>query len=228
MWYHCYHSKRYPVINFVHIDDAIEIKNESVNESFQEAPNANSTAIGSVQRNHNQTIHSSRTTSHNPIGNSNSRCNDECQSVECSSYSVGHVSHIPRTPPTPGTYTIPKIFNKSIGTEKNDEDIFGMIKLKDTDVCYTSGTIEWVGRKRSFPINSGFKILNKRHSEPAVKIKRLNKTYTKDIDGIRECECADVLPTVNAIVDHLNALHEAVDLVDLRLSTLENTITKND
>ncbi|XP_034825186.1 POC1 centriolar protein homolog A-like [Maniola hyperantus] len=229
MWYHCYHSKRYPVTNFVHIDNAVEITNDSVrNVSFQEgAPNANSTTIESVWQSEDHG--SLRPNSQNLNGNAQSH--GECQSTECSAYSVGHVSHIPRTPPTPGTYTIPNFFNKSIETEKQNEGIFGMIKLGDNDVCYTSGTIEWVGRKRSFPINSGFKILsqsNEQHESVVKKVRKLNTTYTSGVDKIRECDCADVLPTVNAMVEHLNALHEAVDLVDLRLNTLEDTVSKNE
>jgi hypothetical protein len=103
-----------------------------------------------------------------------------------------------------------------------------MIKLKETDVCYTSGTIEWVGRKRTYPLNSGFKIINEspKLSEPVLKkMKNINSSNTQKV---RECDCADVLPTVNAIVDHLNALHEAVDIVDLRLNTLEDTLSKNE
>ncbi|XP_039746238.1 POC1 centriolar protein homolog A-like [Pararge aegeria] len=237
-WYQCYHSKKYPVTNFVHIDNAIEITNNLVrNESFEVgAPNANSTTIESMWQSENRTSSKPNSAtvgnSQNVLGPLNSQRHSEGKSAEFSSYSVGHISHIPRTPPTPGTYTVPKIISKSIGIEKNNEDIFGMIKLGDNDVCYTSGAIEWVGRKRSFPINSGFKIIsqtNRQISEPAVKkVRRLNTTYTNGLDKIKECDCADVLPTVNAIVDHLNALHEAVDLVDLRLNTLEDAISKND
>lgn len=72
---------------------------------------------------------------------------------------------MPRTPPSPATYTIPSIINKSVRIEKNRENIFGMIKLGNDDICYTSGTIEWVGRKRSFPINSGFKIISQNQSD---------------------------------------------------------------
>lgn len=152
---------------------------------------------------------------------------------ESEDYSVGHISHIPRKPPTPSTYTIPSCVNKSFVKEHGtDEDLFGMIKLKDNDVCYTSGSIEWVGRKRNYPLNSGFKVINessRQGNESCHKrLRRLDKTFTLGDDNkIKECDCADVLPTVNAIVDHLNALHEAVDLVDLRLNNLEDNIEKN-
>lgn len=156
----------------------------------------------------------------------------EYSSMDCSLHSVGHVSHIPRIPPSPTTYTLPSILDKSkrsIGTcgGRNglDDDLFGMIKLKENDVCYTSGTIEWVGRKRSFPINSGFKLINDEFDAQAKKIKKVNSN-TCDIHKDIECNCPDVLPTVNAMVDHLNALHEAVDLVDLRLNTLEDVLSK--
>lgn len=160
-------------------------------------------------------------------------CPSDLRSCDCLSNSVGHMSHIPRTPPSPATYTIPSFMptnNRSIGTAtycQFEEDLFGMIKLKENDVCYTSGTIEWVGRKRTYPINSGFKILNDTQpgNEPFRKMKKFEKSCKDDKTG--DCDCPDVLPTVNAIVDHLNALHEAVDLVDLRLNTLEGTHKKN-
>lgn len=153
------------------------------------------------------------------------------------SHSVSYYSHIPRpVPPRPGTYTIPSIISRTIGTvmegDEEDDDMFGLIKLKNKDICYTSGTIEWVGRKRSFPINSGFKILDDQlgpDNEPLwKKSKRFDKSKLYGADNSEECECADVLPTVNALVDHLNALHEAVDIVDLRLNTLEGVLSKND
>lgn len=152
----------------------------------------------------------------------------------CPSHSVGHISHIPRSgPPKPGTYTVPSIISKTVGTEMKDDqedDMFGLIKLRNKDVCYTSGTIEWVGRKRTFPINSGFKVLDDSPGPGPLwkKTKRLNKSNLCGVDNFEECECADVLPTVNALVDHLNALHEAVDIVDLRLNTLESVMCTND
>lgn len=202
--------------------------------SFHEEPNANSTMIDAS--------HKSPTVLSTSLAGSSRFSAPLNSSVRFDApvdegYSVGHMSHIPRTPPSPATYTIPSIpsiIDKSIGTViHKDEDLFGMIKLKENDVCYTSGTIEWVGRKRTFPINSGFKILHDPHShsisEPALKkVKRLNKTFTSGVNKTEECDCADVLPTVNAIVDHLNALHEAVDLVDLRLNTLEDTLSKSE
>lgn len=236
IWYQCYHSTKYPVISFEHVDNPEIIEDSIRNSSFHSShPNANSTMIDSQQQSQNQT---SLQPSSLPIDHSRRVFNQtlsephrECQSVECSSYNVGHISHIPRTPPSPATYTIPTMINQSMGVEKNEEDIFGMIKLGDNDVCYTSGTIEWVGRKRNFPINSGFKTLNpnqKDMNQPFTKKIKLNKTFTSGRNRIKECDCADVLPTVNAIVDHLNALHEAVDLVDLRLNTLEGVITRDD
>lgn len=153
----------------------------------------------------------------------NQNTHRECNTDECSSYSVGNISHIPRIPPNPATYSIPSIMEKT--TKNNSEDLFGMVKLKENDVCYTSGTIEWVGRKRNFPINSGFKIIKDNDCnkiEPLMKkMKTFDKTCNSGLD--KDCDCADVLPTVNAIVDHLNALHEAVDLVDLRVANLEET-----
>lgn len=151
----------------------------------------------------------------------------------CLSHSVGHISHIPRCgPPKPGTYTVPSILSRTIGTEiKSDqEDMFGLIKLKNKDVCYTSGTIEWVGRKRTFPINSGFKVLDDSPGPGPLwkKSKRFDKSNLCGVNNYEDCECADVLPTVNALVDHLNALHEAVDIVDLRLNTLESVMSTND
>ncbi|XP_026491332.1 POC1 centriolar protein homolog A-like [Vanessa tameamea] len=236
IWYQCYHSTKYPVTTFVHIDNVPELSVDSFNHNLQEsAPNAHGTMIESSQQSQNQG--SSRLTfaplnnSARIDDNSNMQRHGEDQSGEYSSYSVGHISHIPRTPPSPATYTIPSIHNKSTRTDKNDEDIFGMIKLGNDDVCYTSGTIEWVGRKRSFPLNSGFKTISQNEThlhEPLIKkIKTLNKTYVSGISKIKECDCADILPTVNAIVDHLNALHEAVDIVDLRLNSLEDVITNN-
>lgn len=236
-WYKCYHSVKYPITTFVHVDDELDVPEPGRLSSLQE-PNANSTLIEpsehtptnmTSQRTNNTSnkslpTHSTRFTPNSPV-------HTESQSGEYS-YSVGHISHIPRIPPSPATYTIPSFINKCIGTEHDsEEDIFGMIKLKENDVCYTNGTIEWVGRKRSFPINSGFKILNeidRPSNEPRLKkSKRFDKSFTNGLNKIKECECADVLPTVNAIVDHLNALHEAVDLVDLRLGTLEDVMSKN-
>lgn len=158
-------------------------------------------------------------------------------SVNCSMNSVGDMSHIPRIPPCPTTYTLPSLLEKSMGSGTtmskggcgeghSDDVLFGMIKLKENDVCYTSGTIEWVGRKRSFPINSGFKLINEQVHTQAKKMKKLNTNYTCEMHKDTDCNCPDVLPTVNAMVDHLNALHEAVDLVDLRLNTLEDVLSK--
>lgn len=230
-WYLCYHSAKYPVTTFVHLDDEPTI-DDSRNTGFEE-PGANSTFI-------NATGHT-RTNSVKP-----STCSGSCMNVTQNSSnqnisglewpsdpsdSVGHISHIPRNPPTQTTITIPTLADKSQATFMNhDEDLFGMIKLKDNDVCYTSGSIEWVGRKRSYPINSGFKVINepfRQSNEPThKKMKSLDKTYTVSTEKIKDCDCADVLPTVSAIVDHLNALHEAVDIVDLRLNTLEDVAGK--
>lgn len=230
MWYLCYHSNKYPEVSFVHLDDASG-NQESVKITSFEEPNANSTLLNSVDP-HVRVVPTTRSFSSSGIQfvGSNLSMHNEWPSDEHSSYDVGHISHIPRKPPTPTTYTLPSI-NKSVVTELNhEEDLFGMIKLKDNDVCYTSGSIEWVGRKRSYPINSGFKIINeslRQGNEPLLKrTKRLDKTFTFH-DSTRDCNCADVLPTVNAIVDHLNALHEAVDIVDLRLNTLEDGFAKN-
>ncbi|XP_060800798.1 POC1 centriolar protein homolog A [Amyelois transitella] len=218
-WYLCYHSSKYPVTTFVYLDDIADTG------SFQE-PAANSTVISHK--------------SDEQIGFNKSSPRVDLSSVSehesgQSSYSVGHISHIPRPPPSRTTYTIPSIIDKSIGTDtviqKEEEDLFGMIKLKENDVCYTSGTIEWVGKKRSFPINSGFKLLgdSRLGNEPLLKKhKSMNKTFTCGVSSkVKECDCADILPTVNAIVDHLNALHEAVDLVDLRINTLEDALSKD-
>lgn len=159
-------------------------------------------------------------------------CNPLLNSSRCLSHNVGHISHIPRVgPPKPGTYTVPSIVSRTIGTEMRDEqedDMFGLIKLKNKDICYTSGTIEWVGRKRNFPINSGFKLLDDSQGPLWKKSKKFDKSNLYGPDNCEECECADVLPTVNALVDHLNALHEAVDIVDLRLNTLESVMSTND
>ncbi|CAK1544694.1 unnamed protein product [Leptosia nina] len=208
IWYQCYHNTKYPVTTFLHVEDV----NETVvsNDYSIQGPNAHSTLLGSPQ-----------------LTQVNVSYEKECPSGVCSN-NIGDMSHIPRTPPIPANYTIPSILHKSVGTYDN-ENIFGIIKLGDNDVCYTSGTIEWVGRKRSFPINSGFKILNKSHTQPFLKrTKKHNTTFTIDKEKIKECDCADVLPTVNAIVDHLNALHEAVDIVDLRLNTIEDGMGNND
>ena len=156
----------------------------------------------------------------------------ECSANDCSLHSVEHVSHTPRIPPSPTTYTLPSVLDKSVGSVGTicgggiGDNLFGMIKLKENDVCYTSGTIEWVGRKRSFPINSGFKLMNGQLDTPVKKIQKLDATYSCDMHRDTDCNCPDVLPTVNAMLDHLNALHEAVDLVDLRLNTLEDVLSK--
>ncbi|XP_073967182.1 proteome of centrioles 1 [Choristoneura fumiferana] len=248
IWYLCYHSSKYPATTFSHIDSPVSTCG-SRSPSFQEHPRANSTLrdgspsckTGSCSKNSSNPLNISG--KHSLPNKSQLRSGS--QSAECSSYSVGHISHIPRTPPTPTTYTIPSIGENTDGngtkvngtgytntTCAHKEDLFGMIKLREHDVCYTSGTIEWVGRKRSFPINTGFKLINesqKQSNEPLLKkVKRLDKTYTCNVsNNMKDCDCADVLPTVNAIVDHLNALHEAVDLVDLRINTLEDTLCKD-
>lgn len=148
----------------------------------------------------------------------------DCSKESSSFHSVGHMCHIPRIPPSPTTYTLPSL-NKSFGPCGQEEDMFGMIKLKDNDVCYTSGTIEWVGRKRTYPANSGFKIINDPLTDlHCKKARKLDETFGQVQK--KDCDCTDVLPTVNAIVDHLHALHEAVDLVDLRLNTLEDVMSK--
>lgn len=225
--------------NFVQIDDAHESTRES---SFQE-PKANSTLLDSSNSRSQSKRESTPLTSfYRRNTPRKSAHNSTCQSHGCLTNSVGHMSHIPRTPPSPGTYTVPSIMSNSVRTEyqhddnltmegdiEAGEDMFGMIKLKENDVCYTSGTIEWVGRKRGYPINSGFKILNEihRHEPLLKKMRPLDNTFTCGVDKLKECDCADVLPTVNAIVDHLNALHEAVDLVDLRLTTLEDVMSNS-
>ncbi|XP_053599933.2 POC1 centriolar protein homolog A-like [Plodia interpunctella] len=236
-WYLCYHSMIYPVTTYIshdYFDDRVDLG------SFQE-PSANSTMISSSSKSSQRGVHLSPSPHGTVQSNKSSRLNLSSiseQENEQNSYSVGHISHIPRPTPSRTTYTIPSIVNNSIGVTTTDEtggsihkegDLFGMIKLKENDVCYTSGTIEWVGKKRSFPINSGFKIINDTQSnEPFVKRhKNMNKTYTCGLDNTKECDCADVLPTVNAIVDHLNALHEAVDLVDLRINTLEDVMSND-
>lgn len=211
MWYRCYHSNKYPVTTFLHLDDVNEALDSMVNI---EEPNAHSTLLESAHPSH-------------PVLSSSQKT---YPSDECSNY-VGDISHIPRTPPIPATYSIPSIINKSVGTYDDSENIFGMIRLSASDVCYTNGTIEWVGRKRSFPINSGFKILNDHNTygEPYLKkVRKTNRTFTLANEKFKECDCANILPTVNAIVDHLNALHEAVDIVDLRLNTIEGVIGKNE
>ncbi|KAJ0179537.1 hypothetical protein K1T71_005249 [Dendrolimus kikuchii] len=226
IWYLCYHSIKYPVTEFVHMDNPLNVSDRG---SELPEPSAHSTVI------EESNVHISPVTSHRSVREGstphlvprNVSMYTECDHIDCSSYNVGHINHIPRVPPSPATYIIPSIMEKSAMTEFFPQDLFGMIKLKENDVCYTSGTIEWVGRKRNYPINSGFKLMNDNDEcrrEPFVKkIKRLDKTTKCKLNKIKECDCADVLPTVNAIVDHLNALHEAVDLVDLRLGNLEET-----
>ncbi|XP_047518104.1 uncharacterized protein LOC125058109 [Pieris napi] len=213
MWFRCYHSDMYPIKTILHLDNDNEVLDTI--DNIQE-PNAHSTILESAHPSTNVSLSASRKT---------------CPSGECSN-NIGDISHLPRTPPVPGTYTIPSIMNKSVGTNDETENLFGMIKLTASDVCYTNGTIEWVGRKRSFPINSGFKILKDNkifHGEPVLKkVRKINSTFTIANEKFKECDCADVLPTVNAIVDHLNALHEAVDIVDLRLNTLEDVIGRNE
>lgn len=59
-------------------------------------------------------------------------------------------------------------------------------------------------------------------------MKRKKDQYIHGASNVKECDCADVLPTVNAIIDHLNALHEAVDIVDLRLNTVEDVVGRNE
>lgn len=149
--------------------------------------------------------------------------------IDLPSFVTSDLSHIPRSPPTQKTYTIPSLLND------DHNQFYGMIALKEDDVCYTSGTIEWVGKKRNFPLNSGFKLLRdkRKHSdeEPLHKkgrVTNINQFSSVGVSNIKECDCADILPTVNAIVDHLNALHEAVDIVDLRLNTLEDVVHEND
>lgn len=138
-WYRCYHSSKYPIITFDHIENDHLIESRV---NFTDAPNANSTMIEPRDQN---ILNASRIA---------------LPSDESLSNSVGHISHIPRTPPTPATFSIPSMMNRTISLNPTEEDIFGMIKLGQNDICYTSGTIEWVGRKRCFPINCGFKILN--------------------------------------------------------------------
>ncbi|XP_050672275.1 uncharacterized protein LOC126970429, partial [Leptidea sinapis] len=204
-WYQCYHSSTYPITKFMQMDTVNESVGSVVNTN--KSPMAHSTLMESIP--------------------SEDSTNDSRIPTEYS-YSVGHISHIPRIPPTPTTFTIPSVLNAN-KSDSNEDPIFGMIKLGGNDVCYTSGTIEWVGRKRTFPLNTGFKILDK-HTDATEnlpkKVRKTNVTFIHE-GGSKDCECADVLPTVNAIVDHLNALHEAVDLVDLRLCTVEDVVSKN-
>lgn len=236
MWYLCYHSSKYPVVSFVHLDDDTG-NHESVKLTSFEEPNANSTLLNPGLYDHvDPHVRTMPSTSSLPDSGTHSASNNVYVHTEWPSdehsYDVGHISHIPRKPPTPTTYTIPSIKSSTtmVTEHVHEEDLFGMIKLKDNDVCYTSGSIEWVGRKRTYPINSGFKIINeglRQGNEPLLKrVKRLDKTFTFH-DKTKDCDCADVLPTVNAIVDHLNALHEAVDIVDLRLNTLEDVFGSN-
>lgn len=203
------------MVTFVHLDDASNLEESITNSTFNEDPNQNMPHVSTPRNIFMQRGLSSSLPSKNK--------SDTIEFGPSESFNVGHTSHIPRMPPNPTTYSIPSIRNMSVTVEKDSEDLFGMIKLKDTDICYTSGTIEWVGRKRTFPINSGFKVLTNydSKSEPFQKKLREDNTLLSK-NKIKYCDCADVLPTVNAIIDHLNALHEAVDLVDLRLNTLED------
>lgn len=219
IWHKCYHGSHYPATTFVHLDDI----DETARTSGQSATVKESSF-------HNSSDYSSSspiTTKHQstPIQSKS----PDTTFMDLPSLNVGDNSHIPRLPPTPQTYTIP-----SVATNEQNQ-LFGMISLKENDVCYTSGTIEWVGKKRNFPINSGFKILhgstNSRLDEPIhkkAKVQTLTQTMPYKTSSGKECDCADVLPTVSAIVDHLNALHEAVDIVDLRLNNLEDVISEHD
>ncbi|XP_045533888.1 POC1 centriolar protein homolog A [Papilio machaon] len=211
LWYKCYHSSKYPIVTFVHLDDPSNPEEPVASSTFYEETNENL---------RNVTDPINITFERNPF-RSGTR-NDMDSEVGSPTFSVGHNSHIPRTPPNPSTYRVPSVINCSARDNK-EEDLFGMIKLKETDICYTSGTIEWVGRKRTFPLNTGFKVISDSHStKNETFVKRAKKDpLPSKLNTIKECDCADVLPTVNAIVDHLNALHEAVDIVDLRLNTLE-------
>ncbi|KPJ15305.1 POC1 centriolar protein-like A [Papilio machaon] len=211
LWYKCYHSSKYPIVTFVHLDDPSNLEEPVASSTFYEETNENL---------RNVTDPINITFERNPF-RSGTR-NDMDSEVGSPTFSVGHNSHIPRTPPNPSTYRVPSVINCSARDNK-EEDLFGMIKLKETDICYTSGTIEWVGRKRTFPLNTGFKVISDSHStKNETFVKRAKKDpLPSKLNTIKECDCADVLPTVNAIVDHLNALHEAVDIVDLRLNTLE-------
>lgn len=224
-WHLCYHSTKYPIIEFFQLDNPSNVSDHDAGIS---EPNAHSTVIEESNSSPNPAIsHTSVRAVSTPPFPRNVSVHIENNPNDYESHNVGHMSHIPRIPPSPATYTIPSIMDKSVATEFISQDIFGMIKLKENDVCYTSGTIEWVGRKRNYPINCGFKLITENEDyrkEPLVKKnKRLDKTFKCGLNKIKECDCADVLPTVNAIVDHLNALHEAVDLVDLRLGNIEET-----
>lgn len=205
------------MVSFEHVGDVTDAQSRV--SSFEE-PNANSTFLNC------QSGCRVRVEESLPRSSASARGQDFSDEP---SNDVGHISHIPRKPPTPTTYTIPSL-NKST-TSCHEENLFGMIKLKETDVCYTSGTIEWVGKKRSYPVNCGFKVINEIGSqctEPSLKkMKKLDNTFTFNRSKLTNCDCADVLPTVNAIVDHLNALHEAVDIMDLRLNNLEDVVEEN-
>ncbi|XP_068628105.1 POC1 centriolar protein homolog A-like [Battus philenor] len=216
LWYQCYHSSKYPIVTFVHFDDGPNIDEPIASSSFVEDFENTKNVSSPMNFTYEMNVSRSEKSKSGTVLTENE---------PNESFSVGHISHIPRSPPNPTTYSIPSIIKTPIAVEKNDEDLFGMIKLKETDICYTSGTIEWVGRKRTFPLNSGFKIISETYNsknEPFAKRMKKDTILTKKVNRIKECDCADVLPTVNAIVDHLNALHEAVDLVDLRLNTLED------
>ncbi|KAH9641549.1 hypothetical protein HF086_002236 [Spodoptera exigua] len=235
IWYQCYHTQKIPAATFVHIDDASQ-GNQSVRLTCLEEPSSNSTMIEPRLCSQTEpclrTSYSIVNTRINSAKTSIPRhppTHSECSSGDCSlNSSIGNASHIPRVPPSPTTYTIPSIMDKSTKSVfvGGQDDLFGMIKLRDNDVCYTSGIIEWVGRKRSFPLNSGFKLIHDEYDTHLKKVRKLNTTFNCDTQRDKGCDCADVLPTVNAIVDHLNALHEAVDLVDLRLNTLEEVMGK--
>lgn len=238
-WYLCYHSTKLPVTTFVHLDDVYEPTPESLRltDITDGLPNANSTFIEPSLYSGTSPYISQTPMVNNSLQEGTPRSPkggtvySGCPPEGCSmSHDVGHISHIPRIPPTQITFTIPSVMDKSTVTMYDqEEDLFGMIKLRNNDVCYTSGTIEWVGRKRSYPINSGFKLMTEQNGDQCQmkKMKKVNETFTHEVNRFKECDCGDVLPTVNAIVDHLNALHEAVDLVDLRLNTLEDAVTNN-
>ncbi|XP_063379932.1 POC1 centriolar protein homolog A isoform X2 [Cydia fagiglandana] len=215
IWYLCYHSSKYPETSFVHFDSSPSSSARSA--IFSGLLDANNTIPRLVDAEASCSSNFRNMTKSELHSTFNS---DECESVG----TVGDMSHIPRVPPSRTTFTMPCIpGNNTCGVHTSEEDLFGMVKLKENDVCYTSGTIEWVGRKRSFPINSGFKLLNDTFGhEPLVKKVKSDATFNINSSHMKGCDCADVLPTMNAIVDHLNALHEAVDLVDLRVNTLEN------
>lgn len=134
---------------------------------------------------------------------------------------LGDFNHIPRKfPPEP----------INVSTRGSSEHLAGIISLHGEQYCYTNGSIEWVGKKRNLRVdtNCSFKNVGLENIEPKLKKQKTFQTYPNEekakIENRHSCQCHNVPLTVDIILEHLNTIHDAIEIVDERLNIIEGTM----